>query len=905
MKSRQTPLHRLLDHDYNESFDSYIPRTADLYDRVVSMLPSGWQIKRKGIYFHCASARNAVPLQGWKIHVSSTPADAAEILNRVALVIFESLDTDFKFALDMSVIFLMNSKNWSRGGSGKFITVYPSDNLRFLELIEKIYLATRGLSGPYILSDRRYKDSHVVFYRYGGMRPFEVLNVKGERTPMLIAPDGSHFPDERRPYPVTPPWVRSILPVEEPKDQSENSHCLKQGRYQVENVLSFSNAGGVYLGVDRDTGEKVVIKEARPCVNSAINGDDAVKYLQKEHRLLDRIRHTGVAPEPLDLFEEWEHWFLVEEFITGPSLASHSAAHNILLRTRPTVEDFSEWRNNFLSISANLFALLQVLHEYKIVFTDLSTTNVILETATGKLKLIDFEGAYELGVDRPTKLYTPGFVSQQRLAGSEAALEDDYYAAGAVLMSYIFPITGFFHLNPKAKEAIMSSLQKDSRLPEAITRLILELMDPDVMCRPSPARIVEVLEECSTPAVVPPKSEELAFDFRATVQGIIAHLNDVATYTRKDRLFPTDQKIFVTNPLSLAWGAAGVGYALANVTGNCQEDVAAWMIGHKITPKAYAPGLYAGMSGIAWCLLEMGKCTEGEEVLHGTFDHKLLNHSSDIFYGIAGWGLACLRFFVATGKQLYLDQARFAGQQLLKTCQESPEGCYWPSSEEIPLGFAHGSSGIAVFLLYLYLVTQEEELLATGQRGLQFDLQHAVTTKDGGLSWRKSTHGDSPISSYWESGSAGVGMAVLRYWRLLDSDRYWSILEQIFVDADRKYTVLPGMFMGLAGLGDFLMDMYEATGDARFLRSAYKVAEGIMQFQVERRRGIAFPGDSISRLSCSYANGGAGIAVFLNRLSGRKGSHFMLDCLFQHPEANITGATPNSAGLRFLGARCN
>jgi hypothetical protein len=52
-----------------------------------------------------------------------------------------------------------------------------------------------------------------------------------------------------------------------------------------------------------------------------------------------------------------------------------------------------------------------------------------------------------------------------------------------------------------------------------------------------------------------------------------------------------------------------------------------------------------------------------------------------------------------------------------------------------------------------------------------------------------------------------------------------------------------------------------------------------MMFRVERR-GIAFPGDSLSRLSCDYGTGSAGIALFLNRLLGRQKSDFMLDPLF-------------------------
>jgi lantibiotic modifying enzyme len=138
----------------------------------------------------------------------------------------------------------------------------------------------------------------------------------------------------------------------------------------------------------------------------------------------------------------------------------------------------------------------------------------------------------------------------------------------------------------------------------------------------------------------------------------------------------------------------------------------------------------------------------------------------------------------------------------------------------------------------------------------------------------------SPLYPYWRLGSAGVGMATLRFYRLLQEPRYLSILEKIFIDTDRKYAVLPGVFMGLSGIGEFLLDMHDVFGGTRYLQSAHKAAQGIMNFRVDRA-GIAFPGEMLSRLSCDYGTGSAGIALFLNRLQGHQIGNFMLDALFQ------------------------
>jgi len=880
MRSRPNPVYRLVDKDYHENFEAYSPQRTDFCDLVSAGLPVGWGIQRSGIWFHCGSPQNAMPQQGWKIHVSAIPANARDILQRVSSVLFDRRDTDFKFALDMSTLFLLNSKNWSRGRSGKFITIYPHDNQHFLDLIEQLHRVTEGQRGPYILSDHRYKDSNVLFYRFGGMRLYDVLNVKGERTPMLVAPDGTEIPDERTAYPVTPSWENPPLPLDDPALQQEESQGMKGGRYQVQDVLDFSNAGGVYRAIDQQTGKKVVIKEARPCINSTFDGYDAVELLKKEHRLLTVLKDTGIAPQPVDLFKEWEHWFLVEEYIEGDSMGAHSSQHNVLLRTRPRAEQYEEWYKIFRSVCISLAKIMEVLHTHQIVFADLSINNLIVLAGKAELKLIDFEGASQLGVDRPSSVFTPGFVSENRLAGSNAAYTDDYYSVGAVLLAYLFPINSLFHLKPKAKREIVATIQRDARLPKGIADLLVDLMDQDPARRPVPSRMLEVLtsEPVIEKAALPAPSEQ---NYEPMLTGIVAHIEQVATYARQDRLFPADPKVFATNPLSLAYGAAGVGYALKQITGTHSEQLLNWILRHKITPQTYAPGLYVGISGIAQCLLEMGAVQEGEALFQQTFHHRLLHDAPGIFYGTAGWGMTNLRFFLQTGDQLYLDKATKAGNHLLETCNLAPTGYFWNTPNETPLGFAHGASGIAVFLLYLYLATRNEAFLEAGRKGLEFDLSFAVTTKDGGLSWRQATQGQSPLFPYWRFGSAGIGMAVLRFARLLGTEHYRSVLEKIFIDTDRKYVVLPGKFIGLAGIGDFMLDMHQFTGEARYLEAATKAAEGIRQFRVERQQGIAFPGDMLSRLCCDYGTGSAGIGLFLNRLLYQRKSDFMLDCLLE------------------------
>jgi serine/threonine protein kinase len=874
MRSRHNSIYRLLDRNYHENFDAYSPVKADFHDLISSKMPHTCELRRHQIWFYC-SLGSTLPEQGWKIHVSATRANAKEILGRVSSILFSAGNNHFKFVLDSNILSLLNSKDWPRANSGKFITIYPQDNRHFLELIEELHIATREFRGPYILSDHRYKDSHVVFYRYGGMRLRHTLDITGEKTPVLLTPDGNEVPDARVAYPATPAWAETILPAEDFCETSEPSYCLHNGRFRVESVIDFSNAGGIYRGIDLQTGASVIIKEARPFVEMP-DGNDAVKLLKKEFRLLRVLTDTGIAPRPIELFEEQTHWFLVEEQVKGVPLSADSAAHNILLRTRPAENDFQQWYQKFRQLTLRLVEIIQTLHSRNIVFSDLSPNNLIVADGTRDLKLIDFEGAFQPGVDQPANIYTPGFVSHKRLKGSVPSLEDDYYSLGAVLLAYLMPVNGLFHLKPQAKEEFIRLIQRDASLPEAASEAILSLMDPNKADYNSLSRIAATLPLVSS-VRAPEPQEGPAEDYSQVLDGIVQHMLEAATYNRSDRLFPADPKIFTTNPLSLAYGATGVAYAIKKIKGAVPKEISGWILKQHVTPEGYTPGLYMGLSGIAWALLEMGECEQAEKTFRLASGHRLLDRSFDLFYGAAGWGMTNLRFYLATGNALYLENAVRCGDRLLRDSSiiQSRNTC---QTANRPLGLGHGQSGVALYLLYLYLVTNEGRFLAEGRELLDAELATGIETRDGGLSWGMSSNSQSIVFPYWRYGSAGIGSVVVRYNRVLGDGAYRQILEKIFIDTDRKYAVLPGRFKGLAGLGDFLLDAWTLTGERKYKNSAYKVAQGLMKFSVNHG-GTAFPGESLNRLSCDYGTGSAGIALFLNRLVGKQGPDFLLDDL--------------------------
>ena len=106
-----------------------------------------WRITRDGVWFHVHTPRIVLPAQGWKVHLSSLPDNGIAILTAAATVAIKD-DIPFKFALDPRIRSLMCSKGWYRGGSGKFVTFYPSNLDKFKRLLEELYERVRGRSRP-------------------------------------------------------------------------------------------------------------------------------------------------------------------------------------------------------------------------------------------------------------------------------------------------------------------------------------------------------------------------------------------------------------------------------------------------------------------------------------------------------------------------------------------------------------------------------------------------------------------------------------------------------------------------------------------------------------------------------------------------------------------------------------
>jgi serine/threonine protein kinase len=859
----------VVDHSvFYEPFEEIYQPGDEYLSVVADHLPGNsgdWRITRDGVWFHVFTPRIVIPAQGWKVHLSSLPDNCIAILTAAATVAIRN-DIPFKFALDPRIRSLMCSKNWYRGGSGKFITFYPPNLDKFKCLLEELYERLRGETGPYILSDKRYKDCRALYYRYGGMAPHYELQITGQRDPVLLRPDGSAIPDERTPYFEPPAWEADPFPDEFIEDTG--THTLMGGRYAVKSALSFSNSGGVYLAEDVKLGREVVIKEARP--NTVVDdlGHDAVSRLTKEHQILKLLGPTGRVPEPVEMFEEWEHAFLVEEYIKGEDLRHLLLTRSPLLRVRPTLAESTAYYEMFRTLSKNIIRAIGCVHEYGVVFGDISPNNVKVIPETFETRLIDLESACRLETDDPTVLHTLGYRKKEKPSAEPGTQADDLHAIASVMFYLIFPISALSVLKDDVFTSVLEVMLADLGWSDTPVFSVVDgLSSGRVSCDQACALL-------DSPVRLRPPSydEDVEEDFCETAA---RKLGDFLVHHMRpgsEVLFPADPFIRHTNPLSLGFGTCGVLYALKKSGIETPSSAFVWLEERLDTldPDSFAPGLLTGMAGIAWCLLELGAEDRAAHLMQLANESGLRTAHHSYFYGMAGIGMANLAFYHRTGSVRFLDTAVELASQLLDQSGENERGLHWKSGDLVHLGLGYGQSGVALFFLRLFEVSGNEKWLRAGRKALLFDISHGVELEAGILTFPRGV-GDTTVDPYLEEGSAGIARVALRFGMFEQA-------ESMLLDVHRKYAVFAGLLYGTTSFVDIFTDARQFLDEDKYRRMMRRPLAGIRDiYLLKYREGWATPGDGLFRVSCDYATGVAGVMRAFHRASRLDKADFSLD----------------------------
>ncbi|WP_051795233.1 class III lanthionine synthetase LanKC [Streptomyces sp. NRRL S-87] len=836
-----------------------LPRVADPGPSFApSEVPPGVRGAAQGIWTVWGGPGTGFAEQGWKIHVSARLDRAQHVLDTVAGICFAE-GVPFKHLSARLFFLFLHHKHAARVQAGKFCAVYPPDAATARRLLERLRDALDGEEGPYVLTDRRFRDSRTVHYRYGSFGDHSRLRADGTREPLVRDGAGRAVVDQRLPAFQLPAGITDPF-VEE--QEQPHAGPIQIRDYEVTRAVRLSNAGGTYQALDRRTGRTVFLKEARAHNGLVFDGTDAQQRLRHEYDVLREVHAAapGVGPEPLDHFTEWEHDFLVTEFVAGQPLVGWLSRSSPLARADRTAESVAAYYGACQHLLAGLDAALARLHAAGYRFGDLSLGNVLV-TPSGGVRLVDFEAASALSA-APSGMGTPGFTPPPGLLRADTdPLLQDRYGVAAVALSFLAP----FHEIAEHAPANLALLRRD----------LADVAPPqDLWQRATAFHLMRGRAQEQVPdraqdgdgAERLPSPAELDADPRGCLtrlaDEVAAGLLETADADRPDWAFPPSPEAFRTNNVCLAYGTAGVVHALHRAGAPVPEEIRERLRRDALALRdALPPGLLVGSAGVARVLAGLGRLDEAVDLLRDADGHPLTASCGTLAGGRAGVGLGWLALHRLTGEGSHLERAAAAGEGLLRT-PDLPATL----GEHDARGLLHGRSGVALFLHRLARATGEDRYLEAGRLLLHQELERTFALDDGALSVSDNAQLTRAMP-YLATGAAGVAAVLTRYVATAPDERCAAALPRLVAGIRVSCaTKEAGLYRGLAGLSWFLTGHAELTGTDAARRDAVRAATGLLKYAVPYRRGVRFLGAGSQRFTADLSSGGAGVLLALHRV---------------------------------------
>lgn len=295
---------------------------------------------------------------------------------------------------------------------------------------------------------------------------------------------------------------------------------LQHGEYLVEAVVGHGGMGQVFLASHRTLDAPVAIKQGRadqPLPESVIaeldrllhnknaaprspkeglfahdfplSGGTHTDRFLREALLLARLNHPAI-PTLYDYFFEDGYWYLVMEYLPGPTLAAYIRQYAPL----PPLEA--------LNYAMQLCDVLDYLHQQSlpVIFRDLKPSNVIL-TPEGRLMLVDFGIARyfkEGQINDTTEFGSPGYAPPEQYEGSgQTDARSDLYSLGVILHEMI---SGQRPARGGTRGGKLESLHRiNPALSPALSGLVIVATRPEPMYRFQSARaFYQALERTHT-----------------------------------------------------------------------------------------------------------------------------------------------------------------------------------------------------------------------------------------------------------------------------------------------------------------------------------------------------------------------------------------------------------------------
>lgn len=808
-----------------------------------------WHISVSKHWTYVMNVTKDFPLQGWKIHLSTVTSESQLLLWRVASYLMLN-EISFKFVSNTNEWLLKISKYGDRAASGKFITVYPTDELDFEKLLHGLEDITKEFSlGPYILNDKQWHNSNV-YFRYGGLKKAEA-EINGEIVDVIYNNHGEAVEDQRVPYYFVPDFVKEPKFLKENNNVDNDLVVSKIDEFKGISAIHFSNGGGVYSANIHD--EKIILKEGRSESGVDRHNRDGFRRNYLEYLTLQQLNDIPEVVDVKDYFIVWRHNYLVEEFIEGKTLKQYIATQFPFYKQSSDL--LSKYIDETISILKQIKESLIKIHEKGVAVGDLSLNNVIIKS-DGHIKFIDFESSQLINTTFKADIVTPEFYSKE----AKTFGDNDWYAFYKIAYYLFLPISSLANIAPSIIYIHDASIKR--KFGSKVSDFLLK-----------------VREFVAKRTNIFPKSEFLDSQFNVPFERL--GLENTNTYkyqvasgimnnidSKSDNLIFGDIRQYSSDlgKYNVANGGYGALLSLKRSGYNIQEnpDVKAWInknlsyiLNMDYSNKNF--GLFSGTLGIAGTLYELGYTTEAHKLfLKST--NAVVEDISDIsiYSGLAGIGLAQIYAYQTFGDVKLLDQATDISHKLLKKFENE-------TNLESDYGLLTGWSGVLLFLWeYAEIMSDmqiKEQVIDWLKDIKSYLLEDSSTTAVQVVDRHKNKERVVP---YLENGSAGLVLLLLEVKKDI-TEKMDNVLEEMLIRLQESTRVFSAYNAGLFDgyLGQILVDIAETsiTKDSSILEDSLY---GMNNYLIQNNNYVLLPGRFGYKFSLDLETGSAGLLALLN-----------------------------------------
>ena len=309
-------------------------------------------------------------------------------------------------------------------------------------------------------------------------------------------------------------------------------------------------------------------------------------------------------------------------------------------------------------------------------------------------------------------------------------------------------------------------------------------------------------------------------------------------------------------------------------------------------------GLYEGLSGVAFALEETYRASGDDKYRRG-FSACLSRvkdaavetgagidwgSTTDIISGAAGTGLFLVYSYHETKDRTWLDLAARAGARLVELGRPENGGLKWAMDPDFPRlmpNFSHGTAGIAYFLAALYKETRTREYLDAALAGARYLISVAKTEGDTCLVFHDEPDGRDLYYLGWCHGPVGTARLFYLLYEV-SGDESWlgwvrksanALLQSGIPEEETPgFWNNAGICCGLAGVGEFFLDLSGSLKDNAYLEFSKRVSARLLaKASVENGKMSWVQAEHRTRpdylfAQTGYMQGAAGIGTFLLRL---------------------------------------